>query len=127
MRVLFVLAVLFFNPAAPAPAEAKVPKGVMNCEPRQAANCEHFWNRQSKKAQDFILSFKGDDRNAALTCYALTGYQDITKQVHECAKSLIGDRRSMTHCEKKGHELMSSKMEKCRNQFRRKNGFPSPY
>ena len=123
MRFLFVIVLFLFVGFA----EAKVPEGVMNCDEGAQAECDIFWNRQSARAKEFILSFKGKDRNAALTCYALSGYKKITKQVRACTKSLIGERRSLTHCEKRGHELMSAKMEKCRHQYMRKNGFPLPY
>ena len=108
-------------------AWAKLPPGVMNCSPSDQADCDNFWARQSDEAKQFILSFKGDDRNAALTCYALHGYGKITEKTRDCARTLIGDRKSMAHCEKQGHELMSEKMVRCQNAYRRKHGYPLPY
>lgn len=122
MRFVLTLGFVLFL----TPAFAKVPEGVMNCVENKVA-CEAFWGRQSETAKKFILSFKGNDRNAALTCYAITGYKDITPIVRECTKSLIGDRRSLSYCEGKGFELMSAKMEKCQNGYRHKNDYPLPY
>ncbi len=128
------LSLIIFGPvlllvvlSVPAAVSAKTPAGLMNCDERNQARCDSFWNRQSPTQKKFLLSFPVGERNAALTCFALHGYGKITKKLYDCTRALVGDRKSMSYCEKKGHELMSEAMAKCQNKYRRANNYPLPY
>ena len=127
MRLLGVLFLSGIFLSLAFEVSSKAPEGVMNCEAHEQAKCDGFWDRQPAAAKKFMSSFPVGDRNAALTCYALHGYGKVTKKLRECTHSLIGDRRSMAHCEKRGHDLMSEAMEKCQMAYRRKNNYPLPY
>jgi len=100
---------------------------VLNCAPQDQNDCDNIWERQTEEAKKFILSYSGDDRNAAFTCYAMLGYGKVHQLTRDCTHSLIGDRKSLTHCEQQGHELLTAGMERCQNAYRRKHGYPLPY
>ncbi len=108
-------------------AQARIPAGLLNCDETQRSRCDNFWKRQSAEQKKFLLSFPVGDRNAAITCFALHGYGKPTEKMRVCARTVIGDRKSMSHCERQGHELMSEAMVRCQNNYRRKHDYPLPY